>query len=508
MPHSSSIHQEIIARTVGENDGISQVFIQNNIPEIVEPHTEPKIFNVPLFRLQGATFKFYEQTIDGISVNINNEKPLFYTYTANTESFSAITRTIYDIYKVDFPTYDAAVNNLDLEGDEITSLTAETPTRQTIDRLLNNPLVTLYDTGSTITVPNYTFNLPSIVKPIDDFAQPLLDDKAQYFIDTRFEFIQERDKTLGGYQKLSGGTPIDITLTGLTTSANTLAGFSVGDFLLETSRNSEIISEGNFSGSVVNGALFTYFVAPQKPNIDVINDAPTVIGQLDTFSPIFSFNNVSDGDYYKLQVSYDLSDVTFTGATIFQIPKQEGIPDFIRTFSTPLSPDANFIYRIGNTKEVINVFGVKQNVTTWGRAEQAFTATDGIYDVSGTIFQNELYGCPVSGATVKFIVISTTADVELGVDAPYENVIAEGTFEPLGGGAGSSFSAITDSNGNYQVTDIKGGLLVVEVSHPLYETTYHTVNVDGDLTDADFTITLRWGSTITTFEDVQDQCFV
>ncbi len=503
-----SINKEIIARTVGENDGISQVFIQNNIPFIGEEKIEPQIFNVPLYGLVGATKNYYEQTIDGVSVNINNLKNLFYTYTANTDSFSAVTRVIYDVYKVDFNDYDYVFNNLDNEGDEIITGSAATVSKETINGYLNNPLVTLYDTGSTITIPTYTYTLPEVVKPIDDFAQPLLVDKNQYFIDTRFEFIEERDKTLGGYQTLSAGTAVDITLTGLTTTENTLPNFSVGDFLIETQRDSEVIDRGKFAGFTVNGRLFTYFVAPQKPNIDVINDAPTVQGTLDTFSPIFSFNNVSDGDYYKLQVSYNLSDVTFTGATIFNIPKQEGDPEFIRTFSTALSPDSNFIYRIGNTKEIINVFGVKQNVTTWGRPEQAFTATDGIYDVSGTIFQNELYGSPVSGATVKFIVLSTTADVELGVDAPYENVIQGGVFEPLGGGAGATFSAITDSNGNYSVNDIKGGLLVVEVSHPLYETTYHTIDVNSDLTDADFTIILRWGSTITTFDDVGGQLFI
>jgi hypothetical protein len=505
---SISIDRQIVSRTVGENDGVSQVFIQNNIPYIFEPDTEHKLFSVPLFNLQGATFNYYEQSIDGISVNINNQKSLLYTYTANTDSFSAITRTIYDVYRVDFNTYDAVYNNLDEEGDETTSTTGSTPTKQTISALLSNPLVTLYDTGSTITVPTYTYSLPEIVKPENDFAQPLLVDKSQYFVDTRFEFIQERDRTLGGFQTLSGGSVIDFTYSGLTTAENNLSGFTVGDFLLETSRNSEEINQGVFSGFTVNGALFTYFVAPQKPNIDVVNDEPTVQGELDTFSPIFSFNNVSDGDYYRLQVTYDLNDVTFSGAVNFTIPQQEGIPDFIRTYSTPLSPDSSFLYRIGNTKEIINVFGVKQNVTTWGRSEQAFTATDGIYDVSGTIFQDELYGSPVSGATVKFIVVSTTADVELGADAPYDAAIPEGTFEPLGGGAGASFSAITDENGNYSVTDIKGGTLTVEVSHPLYETTYHTTTINSDTTDADFTIILRWGSTTTTFGDVQGQLFI
>jgi hypothetical protein len=500
MPINSPINKQIISRTVGENDGISQVFIQNNIPKIFEPKVEPKIFNLPLFNLQGATYKFYEQTVDGISVNINNLKTLNYIYTANTSSFSAVTKVIYDIYRINFEDYDFAFSNIDNEGIEniVTGQTEISP-KQIIQQLTFNPLISLEQSASTLNnLPQNLITLPTIVKPTNEFAEPLLLDKSQYFIDTRFEFIEERDKTLGGFKQLSAGTTVDYELQNLNEN---------GDFLLQTIGNSEVVREGKFKDIITKGALFTYFVAPQKPNIDVLGGQPSVQGILDTFTPIFSFNNVSDGDYYKLQVSYDLSDVTFSGAVTFNIPKQEGVPEFIRTFSTPLSPDSNFIYRIGNTKEIINIFGVKQNVTTWGRYEQAFTATDGIFNVCGTVFQNELFGSPVSGATVIFTVISTTADVELGVDAPFVGNIENPTFVPLGGGVGTAFSAITDSNGNYCVSGVKGGQLITQVSHPLYETTFSLVNIQGDSNDVDLTITLRWGSS-TLFGQVGGQLFI
>jgi hypothetical protein len=500
-----SIKKKIVSKTIGENNGISQVFLQNTITNIVEPESEPYPFRVPLFSLKGATFNYYEQVIDGISVNINNEKSILYNYSANTSSFSAITNTIYDVYKLDFSIYNKVYNSFDFEGDEVLPTTAETAsstaityTKESVAEILSNPLITLYDTGSTITFPTYDLNLPTVVKPVGQFAQNLLVDKSQYFIDTRYEFPLERDKTLGGYQVLSGGVATEITLSGLSED---------GNFLLETSKNSETIDKGLFSGITVNGALFTYFVAPQKPNIDVLSDEPSVQGLLDTFSPIFSFNNVSDGDYYKLQVTYNIDDVIFSSSTIFNIPKQEGEPDFIRTFSTPLTPDSNFLYRIGNTKEITNIFGVKQNVTTWGRAENAFTATDGIYDVSGTIYQNELFGSPVSGATVTAIVVSTTSDVELGVDAPFEEIIAEGTNEPLGGGTGAAFSAITDSNGNYSLSNIKGGALSIIISKDGYVTQTYSIELNVDTTGQDYTVRLEWGSDLT-IEDVQGQILI
>jgi hypothetical protein len=501
MPINSPINKQIISRTIGENDGISQVFIQNNVPKIFEPKVEPKFFNLPLFNLQGATYQYYEQTADGISVNINNFKTLNYTYTANTSSFSAITKVIYDVYRVNFQDYDFAFNNIDSEGVEnvVTGQTEISP-KQIIQQLTFNPLISLEQTGitSSLTTIQSSVTLPAIVKPDNEFAEPLLLDKSQYFIDTRFEFIEERDNTLGDFKQLSVNEIVDYELQNLNQN---------GDFLLQTIGKSEIVREGKFKDIIIKGALFTYFVAPQKPNIDILGGQPSVQGVLDTFTPIFSFNNVSDGDYYKLQVSYDLTDVTFSGAVSFNIPKQEGVPDFIRSFSTPLSPDSSFIYRIGNTKEVINIFGVKQNVTTWGRYEQALTATDGIFDVCGVVTQNEPFGSTVAGATVVFTVISTTADVELGVDAPFVGNIEEPTFVPLGGGAGTSFSAITNANGGYCMQNVKGGQLLVQVSHPLYETTGSLVTITGNTTNENLTIALKWGSS-TLFGQVGGQLFI
>jgi hypothetical protein len=330
----STINKNIISRTVGDSNDVSQTFIQNHIVEAEEEHTDPLIFPVPRFRLNGATFNYYEQSIDGISVNLNNQKTLTYNYTANTDSFSAITKVLYDVYRINFDTYEQVLNNLDEEGDEIASVTSSTPSISTISNLLSEPLVQLVESGNSITYPQNIYEFPELVKPVGQFAEQLLNDKAQYFVDTRFQFIQERDRSLGGFQILSGGTAIDYTLTGLSDS---------GDFLLETEGDSEIITGGTFSGLSVNGAFFTYFVAPQKPNIDVVNDEPTVKGSLPTFSPIWSFNNVDDGDYYKLQVTYDITNFSFLSATTFNIPRQEGIPDFIRTFSTPLTPQTTFI---------------------------------------------------------------------------------------------------------------------------------------------------------------------
>jgi len=166
------------------------------------------------------------------------------------------------------------------------------------------------------------------------------------------------------------------------------------------------------------------------------------------------------------------------------------------------------LYRLGNTKEVINLFGVKQSVTNWGRNETAITDTDGIYSVQGTVYQDYNYGCPVSGATVTFTVQLTTSVLEVGVDTTTDTTISAGTNEPLGGGAGTSFSAITDSNGNYTVNNVAGGAGIVTVTKPGYADTPQPYDIDGDTTGLELTINLLWGSTGTTFADVGDCIFV
>ena len=45
------INKNIISSTIGENDGISQLFIQNNIVNIKDAYVYPKLFEIPLFCL-------------------------------------------------------------------------------------------------------------------------------------------------------------------------------------------------------------------------------------------------------------------------------------------------------------------------------------------------------------------------------------------------------------------------------------------------------------------------
>jgi hypothetical protein len=526
-------NNKIIQKAMGDSETASQYTFENAIIAPLYPLIPAYEYSIPTFNPSGASFDYYGQNIHAISTNLNNKKIVRFNWLSGTESLSGTNLWRQEIYRIPFQDYDAFVN-----------ATGETQANllNTISNYLTNPLITLDITASTITVSTYyDYEVPTVVKPTDSFAEQLFLDKAQYFIDSKLVFNRQIDNTIGDfiYPTHFDGTaiepPIDITnqyvslddgglVQGIT--ASTLGQFQ------------EIISDGkpyiiasgitsNIKGQTVNGAYFVYFVVPKKPNIDVLNGGPSVFGMLDTFSPIFNFNTVDDGDYYRLQVSYDITDYSFTGSqrALFFIDKQPGDPEFVRSYSTPLSPAEDFIYRIGNTKEIINIFGVKQNVTTWGRIESANTANDGTFNVSGYVYQTyfsefdpvnpSLGGIPViSGATISFLVISNTSAIDLGADVPTVSSILGEVTQGLAGGVGSIFTAVTDLNGYYSVPNVPGGYINVTVTsppsflnNPIFSSTSQTVNIFQDV-GKNFNLTIYWGFTGLTFQEFENYPFI
>lgn len=479
-----SITNNIETRTTGDNDDAVQVFIENTIIDPPVEVTSPFNFEVPLYDLSGASFRYYEQDVSAISTNLNNSKTLMFEFSANTFSFSGITQLSHDIYRFDIEPFSAVIEN-------------GTGTTAFEDALsaITTPLVTVLEpvSGASFTATTtHSFEFPERVKPYGQFAQDLLRDKSQFFVNSRFVFPRDIDQTFGEVQTISGDSVVTLYVVP-----------SGATELLTSSGQPHQITGGTFSGITINGAYFTYFSPPHKPDINVINDAPSVVGNLPTFSPIFSFKNVDDGDYYKLQVTYNTGDTAFSGTTtLFKIAMQDGDPEFIRTFSTPLTPNEDFIYRIGNTKEIINLFGIKQNVTTWGEYVAARTANDGQFELSGTVYKNIVGGTTLAGATITLTVQSTISNVDLGVDSTQNPDIFSEVTSPLGGGSGSTITVgPTSSNGTYSFGRINGGTYLVTGSHPSYppdQTISITITQD---TNLDFVFGILWGSIIVTFTD-------
>jgi hypothetical protein len=402
---------------------------------------------------------------------------------------------MHDVYRLEYDIFSDVVSNsgTTLFEDAVSAITI--------------PLITLVEDVSGTTISSgftpfisasaHTLNFPVRVKPAGEFAQDMMMDKSQYFVNSRYFFPKPLDVTLGDIQVHSGGSVV------------TLWEVQTGDteYLLSSGQPHQITG-GTFSGITINGAYFTYFSPPHKPNINVLNGQPQVLGDVPTFSPIFSFNNVDDGDYYRLQISYDTGDTKFTGTTtIFKIQKQIGDAEFIRTYSTPLTPNAFFLYRVGNTKEIINMFGIKQNVTVWGDYSSAHTANNGQFELSGTIYKNWTGGTTLADVVLSLKVLTTTSDFDLGVDSTENPDIFSEVSSPLGAAVGSTISILSDAFGNYSFGRINVGTYQVTAdptgAHPtLFPSQTVIVTITAD-TDLDFIFSIVWGSTVVPFSALE-----
>lgn len=509
------IPQVIKTQSTGDNDSVAQAFSQNYFVKELTRDIVPTIFDVPAFRMEGGTIDYYSNTPDSLSYNLNNGKEYIIIFTANTQALSGITRLNHELYQITFEDFNDAKLAANLNG-----------STEKIARSINNPFVTFVDVSSgatgvaALTTANrYEFTFPSEIKQENAYTINLFKDKAQYFINPVFVFPKNNNLTIGAIQTFSG-TP---------ESAITIVDYYTESYEMITTDSSLHVITGNtvFSGTTVKGLFFTYFVPPKEPNLYVSqgNRQIAVQGVQNTFSPTFNFSNVDDGDYYELLVTYDITDTTFSGPTVtsFPINKQIGDAEFVRTFSVPLSPNKELLYKIGNTKEIINIFGVKQSITKYSDYINITTANDGQYNLSGHTFKNYInFGLPDSGGiitgatflsavTLSLQGLASNSSVVLKIDAPISETTAEGinTFLDASSIPTSSpystsiLTTTSDSDGYFSFGRIDGGTYNLRVVPPAEYSTYFpeqniTINVTTD-TNIDVILSIIWGNTILDF---------
>ena len=374
-----SLETYILSQTTGDNDTSSQVLTQNTLGYFNNISLGNFFsYDYPAYyRIQGASLNYYGVDYNSISYDINNGKE--YTIYFSGDSINSLltntgsTLIIHELYRLPFSAYTDYVSNPDFSDVDV-------------DTYLTTPLIEIQENTSGITITNnaYTYSFPTQYKEIGNFTKYIFSDKDQYIIDTVFAFEEPNDMTLGDCYYLDTNNNNTPTRLFLEPSATTTYRSGIGP--------ATITGNTPFSGSVINGAFFTYFVPPKKANLNVSggNSAIAVQGTTSNLSPVFNFANVDDGDYYQLQVNYDTQDAPFSGSDIYNyiINKQVGDAEFVRTFSIPLRANDSFIYRIGNTKEIINIFNTKQNITTWSDSVEASIIATGDFILSGHTWRN------------------------------------------------------------------------------------------------------------------------
>jgi hypothetical protein len=421
---------------------------------------------------------------------------------------------------------------------------------------LSTPLVTITASTSGITTNIYDFYPEQVVKQFGSLKQELFEDKSQYFISTEFEFEVERDlkydeyfsyvyiervvpivilssitsvttfsTAIGSFPPQNTGPGAIVSTTGITSTTISVitTGVTTGYTLssetwdntmsFTTEHPPHIIDKGIFTGLEVKGNYFTYFDVPKKPSFL----PPVIQGKLDTFSPLFTFGsaNGKDADEYLLQINYNTGDTGFTG-TIFNYPVKKtaentrigsftekgSTTDFnsqqeITTASAPLKANSDFLYRVGNVRYVVNVFGVRQFVVTFSDTMMATTQTEPVK--SFVMVQSD-------SPHVSEVATFTTPE-SLDTESPLTSYMLSGT---VSGSVVSNATlkltypnlsyviSTTDVNGNYAFTGLEAGNYILETFYRGYQDNVQAITINGDMV-LNYKIRLLWSDAYDTW---------
>lgn len=437
-----------IKETTGNNFNVAQSFKQNVFFETRVGKTLPSIFNKPKYTTIGGTKNYYGQ--DNSSIFTSLVKPFIkFEFTENISSFNSNVFIKHDIYRIDWDLIKK-INEKDEDRELII---------QKINEKTKKPITCFIYPTTGITTNFYDLKIEQYIKNIGDYKTELFQDKSQYIIDTNFIFNINVTPNLKDYQTKENGNIITYDYKEV--------------YSAETFSDEETINSGIFSGiTFKKGDYFTYFQIPDKPYIEF----PSPTGETNTFTPEIFWSNGENADNYLIQVTYNTGDTSFSGEVFnYNIPKLdkykeksnntkiESEEDFssektIRKFQISLKSNKNALYRIGNVKEIINIFEKKQSVVTFSDAftiktqdepiktfvfsesDSKFTSNNPtFYTPPSLIFEDPIEeyslsglvsGSIVSGATIQIIYPNsnfiTTTTNELGEF--YINYIQSGVY--------------------------------------------------------------------------------
>jgi len=539
-------------RSTGDQNSTIQTFWSNALVDPGYPYVEPFIFDLPEFTTFGGTLNYYGQ--DHSAVFTSQNTPFIrFNFSANTSSFSGSTEIVHDIYKLKYedfkaynPDFTKINSSLNVDSDTVEEeeiiiengiktvrsvsrklkKSATTDQYQKVDivtfdalqQFLDTPYIKITSGTSGFTSYVYDFypgqftKLPFSATTFGDgdytsepYKRILFEDKSQYFVDTSFTFDQNDPKGYSDEQRLfvSGrDNPEDAG----SVSQNVFAGLPDGDALaydydysrttrFQTSTTPTTIESGVFSGVTVRGYFFTYFTVPNKPEFE----RPLISGPISTFSPQLYFSNVSDGDRYMVEVTYNINDTAFSGTTFkYNIDKE--LTDGIQRAEIPLKTASSFIYRIGNVKLIRNIFGVEQQIISFSDNLTGVTQSQ-----PAAVFVRSQTDSPFSSELPELVTPPSITVENSGsyiISGLVTGSIVTGATVQLINEEGSTLSATTDLVGNYYFSDLTRGSYVLFVDYRGYKTNSQNITLNNSLVN-NVDIEILWGNTYDTWGDKQ-----
>lgn len=526
-----AIDKIITLTTSGDQDSSSQAFYSNWYADSTNGVVPVFSQSLPMYSTIGGTKDYYHQ--NPLSIFTNLSRPFIrYTFTGNTSAITQVKMIVHNIYKVDYESFknfainqpttavdkniasENAVSNLQSNYDQKSkSKLGGNPTiefsraygqplqseqAQLLQPLLTTPLVTFTASTTGITGLVYDFYPDQYVKKLGQFKQDLFEDKAQYFIETQFFFEINKGLNYSTYSTYVDGQLVEQPW-------NNIVQFSTTD-------ETHTINAGDFKGLQVKGNYFTYFVVPEKPQIEY----PVVEGVLSTFAPEFFWSKGEGSDEYLIQISYNTGNTGFTG-TLFNYPisktednkhvarsttkssDTEFMSDkVIRSASIPLKGNtSSFIYRIGNVNSEVNIFGVRQYVVTFSDYKTAITQAAPV-----KTYVKVQSDSPYVGDIAEF-----TTPASLDSETPFEEFILSGTVSgsTVTGATMqliypnlSYVTTTTDLSGYYEFANLESGTYTLNTFYRGYQDNTQTFSLTGDTT-LNFKIKLLWSNAYDTW---------
>jgi len=412
-----------------------------------------------------------------------------------------------------------------------------TKDKQTIQSYFSKPFTTFTASTSAITGNVYDLFLDEYIKNLGEYKSQLFKDRGHYFINTKMIFNVNLDKDYVDYFQLEKVVTTGVTATTVVTTATTVFTGSTGpeasvtaltvvtaitftvseeyvesewdDTLSITATNNtyHVVQAGPFAGTKVIGNYFVYFEVPDKP----VMEYPIMEGQLSTFTPEFRWSNGDGADSFLVQINYNTIDTGFTGSSVINYPidKNEKNSNVIKNkiknttaetetektiynFQVPVKSNNSFIWRVGNSVELIDIFNVRRNVVTFSDYYSAISQLEPIktYVVSES---DSPYIESISG-------FGTPPSLD------YESEIAEYTLSGTVSGStvtgatiqltypNSAYTiSMTDSAGTYSFSGLQSGTYILTTNYRGYEQDVRFVNIISD-TSLGFKLNLIWGN--------------
>lgn len=537
------INREIRYATAGNSSGSSQVFYNNYFADSKEVETSYFAFTKPMFFTYGGTLNYYSQDPYSIFTNLTTP-PIRFVFTADTSGLSGDSYFVHKIYKLDYETHklysdNQIENSQSLINQSISNQLStdnnpalrDAPNRslnnKTGVRMGNNPIVVpekffgqpltsndlaviqskfsepvLIITASTsgITGSIYDLNLNEYAKQTGRYKVKLFSNKAQYFIDTEIVFNATINKQYSDfYDATIGLKPVS-------------SSWNDNLQIIATNSYNHTIEHGPYAGINVRGNYFSYFTVPDKPVLEY----PIMSGQLSTFTPEIRWTNGDKADSFVVQVTYDLNNTGFTGSSVINYPVEKSeentktIVNTTKNMDTELATSKNiynfqfstksnksFLYRVGNSVEIIDVFDVRRNVITFSDYYQATSQPEPIK----TYVKIE--------SDSKFV--SEIAGYITPPSLDYESAVEEFTLSGVVSGStvtgatltltypNSSFvNTMTDLTGYYSFSGLETGIYTLTTNYRGYQQDVRTINITGDTSES-FKIKLLWGNNVDTW---------